>query len=307
MGRTLTLAILPALICVENLNLSEVHHAADVKRREEEGRKFLQKLSGMEINEQREAHQDRRKEMIKTPGPRFPRLQMYRDAADALNNKDLFIHMGMELLFSNILVGCWMTFEMLATDLWIAAVNARPKTLGHNTVLVPSQAKNDAIAGSKDTPELKKQEPTFRFRTLMEEGFNISEKVGEFLKEQRRVNFDCLRDIRAAYYDAFRVQDHSNKYRISQPLQNLFNKSFDDLKSLEAIRNLIAHRGSVVDTKFKEELEEHNKKLAKLPEDQPLKVDAESALKYLMVVDGSCSELFRIVDNWLLTHNDSPK
>lgn len=226
----------------------------------------------------------------------------------------------MQPLFGSILVTSWMTFEMLATDLWIAAVNARPKTLAWNVVIPPTTAKKvpntherkkpDSIqqkvnSGAKkkggelkDAPQFKQQAPTISFDSLAGHGFNISEEVGQFLKDDRRVNFDSLRGIRIAYYDAFRTPGDDSQ-RTSQPLVDLFEKHFDDLKSLEAIRNLIAHRGGTVDPKFLAEVEEHDKQLAQLPEKEPLEADGDFVLKYMKAVDSACVELFGFVDNWL--------
>src|SRR4051812_44221578 len=37
---------------------------------------------------------------------------------------------GFKPLFSSIIIGGWTAFESLATDLWIEALNIRPKSLG---------------------------------------------------------------------------------------------------------------------------------------------------------------------------------
>lgn len=73
-------------------------------------------------------------------------------------------------------------------------------------------------------------------------GWDLSKSTGTALHQSQKIAFDSLRKIRAAYSHAF---------------NNELDYVFDTLPALiraEKIRHLFAHRGGLIDRKFKDDL-----------------------------------------------------
>ena len=132
-----------------------------------------------------------------------------------------FVAHGIESLFSAILSGCYSAFEAMASDLWVAAVN-------HNSTL----AKNFLA---------KNQDKSVNLATLAGYDFDVKHSMGKILKENSRVSFASLNNVRAAYKEAFKTE--------TEPIF----ESNQDIVLAEKIRHLIAHRGGIVDEEFKGE------------------------------------------------------
>jgi len=169
-----------------------------------------------------------------------------------------------------------------------------------NVVCLPTTAQRSFGDDRPDDgrKQSKQQEPRIRFLDLAAHGFNVAESMGRLLKEQNRVSFECLMDIKTAYLDAFRLTE-DKKHRPSEPLVQLFDRFFADLKTLESIRNLLAHRGGVVDNKFLDELRTWSPSLADLPIGQPLSVDGDMVSKFLGSVAEASVCLLNFVADWL--------
>ncbi len=152
--------------------------------------------------------------------------------------------------------------------------------------------------GSEEGRSSKQQEPRIRFVDLAAHDFNVGNRMGRLLKDHGRVSFECLWDIKTAYLDAFRTPE-DRKRRPSEPLVQLFDRFFGEMKCLEAIRNLLAHRGGVVDIRFIENVRKYSALLSTLAIGQPLPVDGPMVRKYLGVVAESSVSLLNFVANWL--------
>lgn len=208
---------------------------------------------------------------------------------------------GVMAILHAALLGAWTAFESFATDLWIQAVNCRPKSLAMDVVTLfpsPQRDKKDKQTET-DGEQTKAQGPTIRFSDLAGFGFDVSKDMGNLLKQRKRVNLDSLTGLRNAYYDAFRVAGTKKNPDTVPGLVDLFDQAFAELRTLEAIRNLLAHRGGIVDPKFADEVREYSPILAHLKQQQPFPVDGRLVGICLGRVAHSTVALLNFVADWL--------
>src|SRR6266853_2313844 len=86
----------------------------------------------------------------------------------------------------------------------------------------------------------KEQRESVEIQTISEYGYDLRTKMGTLLVAEKKVDFERIRNARSAWTTAF-GKDATD--------------IFDDPKhasvvSLEAVRNLLAHRGGIVDLQF---------------------------------------------------------
>lgn len=141
-------------------------------------------------------------------------------------------------LLSSLVIGCWTAFESLAVDLWTAALNEGPKTLSANVISRPvSSTRADGLAPPGG------QEKTISLSDLTQFGYDLNSVMGDILRKRKKVDFQSLENTKNAYRAAF---GDSFEFTTS---------SFRELKLIESLRNLYAHRGGVVDTAFQNQTE----------------------------------------------------
>jgi hypothetical protein len=211
------------------------------------------------------------------------------------------LSVGMEVILHAALLGTFTAFESCATDLWIKAVDLRPKTLACNVVLLNTTAsrREDKKGGADSTKSAPKQnEPGIKFSALASHDFNVSARMGQLLKDEGRANFTSLWGLKIAYYDAFRTPGDSDN-RTSAPLVTFFESNYSNLKSLEAIRNLLAHRGGIVDEQFLDEVQPHSPALHALPVGEVIPADGMMVSDYLRVAINASVFLVNFVAEWL--------
>lgn len=221
------------------------------------------------------------------------------------------LSVGMEAILHAAILGAFTAFESCATDLWIKAVDLRPSTLAYNVVMLDTTAsvrredkKPVDSAKQKKQPRsgVKQQEPTIKFTSLANHNFNVSLRMGHFLKEEGRVSFSSLWGIKTAYYDAFRTPGDDD-HRTAAPLASFFDSAYPELKALEAIRNLLAHRGGIVDQQFREEVE-GQASLYALSLGEMIPVDGVMVQNYLRAVIQVSVFLLNFVAEWIDTHKE---
>ena len=135
---------------------------------------------------------------------------------------------GIQATLAAMLMGLWTAFESLVQDTWVTAVNARPDPLG--TRIVKRSA--DLNLGS--------QIKSISWDSILKVRFDLTDSLGTVLLDQRAVDFQRLNSIRRAYEITF-----ANEF------EAIFSKHYDALQELEAVRNLFAHKGGVIDDRFK--------------------------------------------------------
>lgn len=135
---------------------------------------------------------------------------------------------GIHAIMLSQITLAWTAFEVLSADLWIASLNERPKPLATN------------FARSTQPTA---QDKSITITALAEYGdhnFDLSKSMGTLFVQQKKVDFTSLETTKRAYEKAF----SKDLPAMDEP----------NLKLLELVRNLILHRGGVVDLQFMKDL-----------------------------------------------------
>jgi hypothetical protein len=136
---------------------------------------------------------------------------------------------GMQGILYALLTEAWTAFESLAQDLWVRIVNVYPVPLAQR-VLEPTA---NLEAGN--------QVKSISWKIIKDFGFDLTADMGTLLLRQKSVDFQQLKSIKAAYSVAFDGETDV-----------IFESANPKLDILEATRNLLAHKGGVIDKKFKD-------------------------------------------------------
>src|ERR1022692_3190126 len=88
----------------------------------------------------------------------------------------------------------------------------------------------------------KEQEKNVPFSCLKEHDYNLTDRMGTLLASEKKVNFESFENTIAAYRVAF---GDEIKIILDQKHNACANVSV-----LEAIRNIFAHRGGKIDSRF---------------------------------------------------------
>jgi hypothetical protein len=127
---------------------------------------------------------------------------------------------SIEIFGGSLLIQAWTVFESLSEDLWESALNFHPGTLA-------------ALS----------EKSRISFNDLQANSFDLRGKMGTILKESSVVGFRSLSAIQASYQLAFSRQGKSIQDVLSDP----------GLRYAAAVRNLLIHKGGVVDAEFIEQ------------------------------------------------------
>jgi hypothetical protein len=152
---------------------------------------------------------------------------------------------GLYATLSAMVTTGWTTFEVLATDLWEAALNYQPR---HLSDLSGTRKRISGKAGSigREKEEAKQEErgavspPDLLnvMRRVTRGTYNAGELMGTILKEN--FAFHKLSGIRQAYSAAFSKKSDG----VDTALANI------SLDKLNLVRNLLLHKSGIVDQKF---------------------------------------------------------
>jgi len=184
---------------------------------------------------------------------------------------------SVQAIMAGMIMGLWTALESLTQDTWISAVNACPAPLASN---VMSAADSALKTGN--------QAKSISYAHFTGSGFDFRRTMGTLLFREKKVDFQQLKTIRAAYKVAF-----------ADELDSIFDNSVEALSLLEAIRNLFAHKGGVIDEKFKG-------KVSKITQFKELNVGDVLILngKYIVtianVVAHFSESLVTAVDKWII-------
>jgi hypothetical protein len=172
---------------------------------------------------------------------------------------------GVEAVLAAMVMASYAAFETLAADVWIVAVN-RDYSLAKNWIDKNSE----------------RQLPT---SVLAGYDFNVSARMGTILHDTKRVSFESLNEIKNLYSQTFKGG-----------VDGAF-EPFDDLAKAEKTRHLFAHRGGLIDQKFKAQM-------AKYPEYANAVIGERLRLTGPVTGEhvNACAQcgvaLLRQVDNW---------
>jgi hypothetical protein len=216
---------------------------------------------------------------------------------NAVENTDLFMShspdghaQGLQFLFS-LSVQAWTIFEVAAKKLWVLALNSDPKRLGRAGIQTPVSPGAEP-EGSVIQPQ-KKPAVNIPIDILVDCDFNLSGKLGTY--SEPKFNFQKLDKIREAYEAVWPKIWHSE-----------FATVFDmSLKESAAVRNVIVHKGGIIDAAFAQQVTS-NSKLHKLPIEKPIPMDADLAHRVASTSVTKAQALVGIVDRCLAGNSPTP-
>jgi hypothetical protein len=202
-------------------------------------------------------------------------------------------HVGFGSWLASLIVGMWTAYEVLATDLWVEAVNHRPKSLGKN-----AWAGRKAKGGSDDREGERKRD--FSSDLLDEYDFDLSKSLGTMMCRKRHYDFNSLVGLQQAYKEAFRIQGKKEGQTGPYPeVKNWFSGSrCESVAILEAIRHAVVHRGGKADAAFLSRVE-HDPVFGKLSPQDMIPLDGEVLDRCLFGVVEQGNVLLTGVDQWL--------
>lgn len=199
---------------------------------------------------------------------------------------------GMQSLFSAVIIGAWTAFESLATDLWIEAVNLRPKSLGLRALRTCRRQRAAPELDATQQKAAKPRIPTVTVEMLDKYDFDLKGRIGYVLWYEREFDFNTLKAIQQSYKLVF------GKDCESWFVDDLYQKQ---LPLLEAHRHVFVHRGGKVDQFFIDRVE-HIPSLALLSKGTPIHIESDVAKGYVQLATDCSTLLLNKVDVWLQTN-----
>jgi hypothetical protein len=200
---------------------------------------------------------------------------------------------GVEAILVTQITMAWTAFESLATDLWIEAVNARPISLGYKALIAPPsrQDRPERIHPTTSITDEKHSIDSIRIDVLRRHRFNLENKIGAVVWSSRKFNFNRLNGIQYAYSLMF-----------GEGAKSVFKK-YDRMRIAEAVRNLLVHKGGVVDEQFRDRVKKDSS-LSKLNENDRLPIDGTLALDLTDTSVRCGIDLIEMVDTWLSDNSE---
>lgn len=188
---------------------------------------------------------------------------------DRYVEKDDKIKKSLKILFKVLTVHLWTVFEVLAKDLWISAVDARPSDLAKGAFNAKRESIQDDI-----------------LRMLSNGNFDIclSSRMGSILSSY--YDFSGRDEIVKAYTHAFGKDFNEISKAISEN---------SELRRLQGIRNLIVHSGGIVDESYKRATATNH------PVGEPIEIDGTIIRTMANSVIHTSLQLIEWVDEWLRT------
>jgi hypothetical protein len=136
---------------------------------------------------------------------------------DPINNT---IVSGLDSIFYSMILGSYAAFEALSEDLWVAAVNRKPKLY----------KKIKGSAGAK----------TITLDDIEKVGYDVKNRMGDLLLATDKVGFRKIESIAEAYEYTFGNGDQGCRVFKANP----------DIYKVAKVRNLIAHKSGRADRPF---------------------------------------------------------
>ena len=283
-GELQSFADTPALVAAQAYALGEAYMAviASLKHRGEEldeGR--VRTLVDGQLSKWTETD-GRDLPKVLTNGKSY--LNSFRDGA--------LVWRGFQSLLVAQLTGMWTTFETLATDLWVCAVNAHPQKLAKldgQKNRIGRLAKRVSTEFDAEPSRTKSQDGVVSREAIerVSKGtFDLRSQMGDLLKE--RLSFRTLSGIRVAYSRAFK--DHTRDLDTV-----LADRALD---TLNCVRNVLVHTAGKIDYEYRRQ----TKGLANAPPGEigeRLELNGAVSTSLIHPVIKLSVGLIRAVDMWL--------
>jgi len=195
-----------------------------------------------------------------------------RERVENLTARDPQFGRWLNALQQNAATALWSAFEALASDLWIQAVNSRPDLFAKRVMQQFSESLQRHGLSSRSIP----------LGVAAKYSFDLRHHIGDIIADV--IDFTSLDVVRKAYKSAFGIDEEG---------QRLLEA--DRLRKLVLIRNLVVHRGGVVDVAFKERTGCPDKV------GDELTIDEDSASQFVDAVKAAGLYILKLVDSCLAT------
>jgi hypothetical protein len=202
-----------------------------------------------------------------------------------------------ELLLTLAITSAWTIFEVLAVDLWAAAVNTLPDPLARlsgqrkRIERLIKGSKGPKIEDGGSQADAGKTISLTDLHALADGNYDFRNRVGDLI--QSRMKFTTLSGVRGAYSQAF--SENEKAARTDSIDKALADESLD---ALCAVRNLIVHKAHIADQTYKDDILGNN--LApKLEIGQPLELDGQMVRSLIRPVISTCIAMIVGVKNWV--------
>ena len=176
----------------------------------------------------------------------------------------------MEALLSSVLIDSWMAFEILASDLWVRAIDFGPSILRKRLIsrTLKSEKSDDPfdLVVPEDVPDLKS-------------------RPGSALREARKVSFQRLPYIVRNYEIVF-----------GSKVKTLFSENNNYIVVLSAFRNVLIHNAGKVDSTFIKRMKGFPE-FASIKPRQKLQLDGELVAKLRETATTVGAKLIHFVDD----------
>lgn len=202
-------------------------------------------------------------------------------------------------LMSALLIGSWTAFESLASDLWVAACNCRPMSLGVKALLAQKGRQQVGEPLHPTTTEQRGQQgkkkrdahDSIKLDVLRRHKFNLQDKLGTIVSRSRKFTFSNIDGIGYAYRMVF-----------GDYLKGFF-ETYADMPALEAIRHVLVHRAGEIDQSFISNVE-NIPVFSHYKLNDRLQMEGEMVRKYVTAGIDCADHLLWKVDEWLTKNQE---
>jgi hypothetical protein len=205
---------------------------------------------------------------------------------------------GFEAHLASLTINSWTAFEALATDLWVAAVNMRPMSLGiaaleSATVIKEARVIDDSTGKKKPNP--------ISLDILKKYKFDLSNSMGTMLWREDRVKLGSLESISDSYKCTFCFKDKKNdQWQCPKQVEAWFEgKDYGWLRGLEQTRHVLVHRGGLADKPFLESAKDKHPAFSNIEENDRIPLDGELIRDFMIASIRRGKILLEGVDQWL--------
>jgi hypothetical protein len=196
---------------------------------------------------------------------------------------------GIETIFSSQMIATWTAIEVLAADLWEAALNSHPAILADLSGS-PKRIKPGFEGGTPDRSDEggNREVRLTEIRRVTRGQYDLSDKMGTLLIE--KFDFSRLSGIRSAYSTAF----SKNSANVDAALRSAA------LDAASIVRNLLVHRAGVADEEYVDRAKGAG--LPKLATGDRFPLNGNTSAKIIREALDAAVGLIKAVDGWLKTH-----
>jgi len=169
------------------------------------------------------------------PALRLLADKVVTNAESSSTSGDGSIHKGLEALLASTVIASWTAFETLSADLWVAALNERPRL-----AFIALGVEPDPTDSEEEVERKRKKKLSFPAWMLLDPGFDLRSELGTAVSQMRKWDF-ARRDHAASAYRAVFCNEHA-------AIDDVFKDC--PLGWLAAIRNAMVHNAGHADDEF---------------------------------------------------------